>query len=137
MNASNGAVLYNNDGGLPMTPASNTKVLTAAAALLYLGANYQFNTKISTNGTVTGKVLNGNLYVTFAGDPTLSLQNVYGLLAAIKAKGIKSIHGNVVIDETIFSGPYYALGWPQSDLAYCYAAPVQGRLSMKIVWLFR
>ncbi len=128
LNADTGKILYNEDGINLMTPASNTKVLTAAAAFLYLGPNYQFITKVSTNGTLAGKVLNGNLYVSFSGDPSLSIQDVYGLMKALKAKGIDSIHGNVILDESVFSGPYYGLGWPQDDLAYCYAAPVAGSI---------
>ncbi len=124
LNADTGQVLYNNNGGDPMTPASNTKVMTAAAALLYLGPSYQFITKVSTDGQVAGKILNGNLYITFSGDPTLTTQNIYSMMQSLRSQGITSIHGNVVLDDTLFTGPYYGLGWPQSDLAYCYAAPV-------------
>lgn len=128
MNADTGSVLFNQGASNPMIPASNTKVLTAAAAYLYLGPGYTFPTTLSTNGTISGKVLNGNLYITFGGDPSLTTQDIYGLLRAIKAQGISSIHGNVIIDESVFSGPYYGLGWPQDDLAYCYAAPVSGSI---------
>lgn len=128
MNADTGQTLFNSDGTNPMIPASNTKVMTAAAGFLYLGTGYQFITEVSTGGTVKNKVLNGNLYVTFSGDPTLSSADIYALMKAVKLKGISSVHGNVVIDETVFSGPYYGLGWPQDDLAYCYAAPVGGSI---------
>lgn len=127
-NADTGKTLFNYNGNDPMTPASNTKVMTAAASFLYLGPNYQFVTTASTSGKVVGTALNGNLYITFSGDPTLSSQDIYALIDAVKAKGIRSIHGNVIIDQTIFSGPYYGLGWPQDDLAYCYAAPVAGAI---------
>lgn len=128
LNPDIGRTLYSSDGTNPMIPASNTKVLTAAASYLYLGPDYDFTTLVSTNGTVAGNVLKGNLYITFSGDPTLTTQDIYGLLKAVKAQGISSIHGNVIIDESVFSGPYYGLGWPQDDLAYCYAAPVAGSI---------
>jgi len=127
-NADTGRVLYNDDGSHPMTPASNTKVMTATAAMLYLGPNYHFVTSLSTSGSVSKGVINGNLYVKFSGDPTLKTKEVYALFKALHAKGIRSIHGKVVLDETVFSGPYYGLGWPQDDLAYCYAAPVAGSI---------
>lgn len=126
-NAMTGKVLYNSDGNHPMTPASNTKVMTAAAAYLYLGSTDTFVTSINSNASL-GKTINGNVYVKFSGDPTLSTQDLYALAQSLKQQGVTTINGNVVLDQTIFSGPYYGLGWPQDDLAYCYAAPVAGAI---------
>src|SRR5262249_44775385 len=101
----------------------------AAAALLYLGPKFKYVTKVSTDGKVIGWTLNGNLYLIFNGDPTLTAQDVSALMKSLKAhSGIKVINGNVILDETVFSGPYYGLGWPQDDLAFCYAAPVAGSI---------
>ncbi len=127
-NAATGKLLYSYNGNTPMTPASNTKVMTSSAAFLYLGPNYHFVTSVVTTGKVQKNVLTGNVYVVFSGDPTLTTQDVYTLFKAVRAAGITSIHGNVIIDQTVFSGPYYGLGWPQDDLAYCYAAPVAGAI---------
>lgn len=126
-NASTGQVLYNSDGSHAMTPASNTKVMTAAAAYLYLGSGSTFVTSIDSNAPVS-QTINGNVYVKFSGDPTLSTKDVYALAQALKQRGVNTIKGNIVLDQTIFSGPYYGLGWPQDDLAYCYAAPVAGAI---------
>lgn len=127
-NADTEKVLFNSNGDSPMTPASNTKVMTAAAAYLYLGPDFNYITSVSTDGNITKNTLNGNLYITFSGDPTLSSPDIDALIKTVRAKGITRIHGNIIIDETVFSGPYYGLGWPQDNLAYCYAAPVAGSI---------
>jgi len=126
-NADTGRVLYNNNGSSPMTPASTTKVFTSAAAYLYLGPNYQYATSISTKAPLAN-TLKGNLYVSFSGDPTLSSLDINNLIQQLKQKGVNTIAGNVVVDQRAFNGPYYGLGWPQDDLAYCYAAPISAAI---------
>lgn len=122
--AATGKVLYNYNGTHLMTPASNTKVLTSAATYLYLGPNGTFTTSLNGATPVVGGVLQGNLYVKFTGDPTLTSADIAAMANILKIQGITRIAGNVVLDETAFSGPYYALGWSQDDLSYCYAAPI-------------
>jgi serine-type D-Ala-D-Ala carboxypeptidase/endopeptidase (penicillin-binding protein 4) len=124
---STGTVLYNQDGTRPMTPASNTKVFTAAAAYLYLGPNYHYVTELNSIATPEN-VMKGNVYMYFSGDPTLTSRDIYALVNQLKQQGVHQISGNVVIDDSVFTGPDYGLGWPQDDLAYCYAAPVGGAI---------
>lgn len=123
-NSTSGAVLYNNGGSHPMTPASTTKVFTAAAAYLYLSPTYHYVTEVDTVNPITSKVAVGNLYVVFSGDPTLTSSDVYQLIGQLKQQGITQVKGNVVVDDSLFTGPYYGLGWSQDDLAYCYGAPI-------------
>jgi D-alanyl-D-alanine carboxypeptidase/D-alanyl-D-alanine-endopeptidase (penicillin-binding protein 4) len=120
-------VLYDANGARPMTPASNTKVFTAAAAYLYLGPDYHYVTQVATAVPVT-KVMLGNIYIDFSGDPTLTSADIYALIAALKQQGVLQVRGNVVIDDSVFSGPAYGLGWAPGNLAYCYAAPVNGAI---------
>lgn len=126
-NLTSGEVLYNQNGTRPMTPASNTKVFTAAAAYLYLGPNYHYVTEIDSPISAD-KIMKGNVYMYFSGDPTLTSRDIYSLVDQLKQKGVRQISGNVVIDDSIFTGPDYGLGWPQEDLAYCYSAPVGGAI---------
>lgn len=126
-NAQTNQVLYDNKGANPMTPASNTKLLTSAAAFLYLGADQRYTTSISSSAPVA-PILNGNVYITFSGDPSLTTGAIYSMVKDLRNKGVRAVKGNIVLDETVFSGPYYGLGWSQDDLAYCYAAPVSGSI---------
>ncbi|KYJ87102.1 D-alanyl-D-alanine carboxypeptidase/D-alanyl-D-alanine endopeptidase [Sulfurovum riftiae] len=84
------------------TPASVIKVLTTYAAVLKLGFDYRWPTKFYTTGKLKGGVLNGDLLVKGFGDPTLSDKDLKSIVAQIKAKGIRKITGNIVIDRTYF-----------------------------------
>ena len=120
INANTGAVVYRRNPALAMTPASNTKVMTAAAAYLYLGPNYTYVTSMGQSGN--------NIYIKFSGDPTLTSADIFALAKSLKQAGINTVKGNVVLDQNVFSGPYYGLGWSQDDLAYCYGAPISGAI---------
>jgi D-alanyl-D-alanine carboxypeptidase/D-alanyl-D-alanine-endopeptidase (penicillin-binding protein 4) len=84
------------------TPASVIKVLTTYAAVLKLGFDYRWPTKFYTTGKIGNGVLNGDLLVKGFGDPTLSDKDIDSIAAQIKAKGIRKITGNIVIDRTYF-----------------------------------
>lgn len=126
-NLASNQVLYNLDGLRPMTPASNAKVFTAAAAYLYLGPTYHFTTEIDSTASIA-PTLKGNVYINFSGDPTLTSHDLYNLVWQLRQKGVRRINGNVVIDDSVFTGPKYGLGWSQDDYSHCYAAPVGGAI---------
>ncbi len=84
-------------------PASVIKVLSTYAAVLKLGFNYRWPTQFYTTGTLKNGVLNGDLVVKGFGDPTLSSKDLPRIVSNIKAKGIKKVTGNIVIDRTHFA----------------------------------
>ena len=88
-----------------MLPASVIKVYSAYAVLLELGYDYRWPTKFYYTGKLRNGVLHGNLVVKGFGDPTLRTADIPGIVAAIKAKGIKKIKGNIVIDRSYFTVP--------------------------------
>jgi serine-type D-Ala-D-Ala carboxypeptidase/endopeptidase (penicillin-binding protein 4) len=120
-----GAVLYQQNATRLYSPASSLKTFTAAAALLYLGPEYQFNTQVVslTNQIDSNGTLNGDLYFYFDGDPTLTRQNLAALVASLAQAGIRTIHGNVYIDDSIFDQDGYGPGWSSDEEIACYAAP--------------
>jgi len=85
------------------TPASVIKVLSTYAAVLKLGFDYRWPTQFYTVGKLKNGVLKGDLVVKGFGDPTLSTRDLKSIVANIKAKGIKKITGNIVIDRTYFN----------------------------------
>ena len=85
------------------TPASVIKVLSTYAAVLKLGFDYRWPTQFYTVGKLENGVLKGDLVVKGFGDPTLSTRDLKSIVANIKAKGIKKITGNIVIDRTYFN----------------------------------
>ena len=89
----------------PMSPASTMKLATTRAALDLLGPNHRWTTEIYYDGEIRQGKLFGNLYLSTAGDPTMSIEKLWRLLSHIKARGITSIDGDAVIDRSIYRIP--------------------------------
>jgi D-alanyl-D-alanine carboxypeptidase/D-alanyl-D-alanine-endopeptidase (penicillin-binding protein 4) len=85
------------------TPASVIKVLTTYAAVLKLGFDYRWPTQFYTAGSLKNGVLHGDLLIKGFGDPTLSEKDLPTIVSRIKAKGIRKITGNIVIDRSYFN----------------------------------
>jgi D-alanyl-D-alanine carboxypeptidase/D-alanyl-D-alanine-endopeptidase (penicillin-binding protein 4) len=86
-----------------LKPASTMKILTAGASLEILGPNYRFDTQILSNAPVQNHALKGSLYLKANGDPSFKSNDLYLFLADLQKKGIKSIQGNIVIDDSKYS----------------------------------
>jgi len=99
----NGKELASLNANTVRSPASVIKVLTTYAAVLKLGFDYRWPTEVYTNGSIKNGVLNGDLIVKGYGDPTLSTKDLKSMVANIKAKGIRKVTGNIVIDRSYFS----------------------------------
>lgn len=124
-----GDTLFTRNVHQPLTPASTMKVLTAEAALIYLGPNYRFSTQLLTDAkTVKNGILQGNLYVVFSGDPTLTTSDLAGLLLALREEQINAIAGNVYIDSTAYDQSFYGPGWLRQDKANAYGAPISASI---------
>lgn len=88
-----------------MNPASVIKLLTTYSALEALGPAYQWKTEIYTNGTLKGDRLTGDLIIKGYGDPTVTLETFWLWLRDLRARGIREIRGNLVIDRSFFDIP--------------------------------
>jgi D-alanyl-D-alanine carboxypeptidase/D-alanyl-D-alanine-endopeptidase (penicillin-binding protein 4) len=86
-----------------LNPASTIKLLTTFAALDQLGPAYQWATEIYADGTLTGDVLNGNLVLKGYGDPRLTLENFWLMLRNLRARGVREIRGDLVLDRSYFT----------------------------------
>ncbi|NIP95205.1 MAG: D-alanyl-D-alanine carboxypeptidase/D-alanyl-D-alanine-endopeptidase, partial [Akkermansiaceae bacterium] len=65
---SDGGVVYAREPDLPLVPASNQKVLTAAAALSYWGPAHRFVTRIESDRPPDATGVVGELCVRGGGD---------------------------------------------------------------------
>lgn len=117
-------VLYQHNSDDLFMPASVNKLFVAVASLDYLKSDYHFETRLRTNGKIDQGVLNGDLYVQFSGDPTLSDRQFVDLLNQLKILGINQINGQVYLDNTVYGSASYAPGWLLHDLIFGYAAPL-------------
>ena len=86
-----------------LNPASTIKLLTTFAALDQLGPAYRWTTEIYTDGTLAGDVLNGNLIIKGYGDPRLTLENFWLMLRNLRARGVRDIRGDLLLDRSYFA----------------------------------
>jgi len=118
-------------------PASTTKLFTVYAGLKYLGNNFKYITSISADNLVKGSASDGNIYIQFSGDPTLSYNDIKHMLRHV---GVKEIKGNLVINDSLFGDHRTSpggFGW--DDQPFCYAAPksaiiIDGNCSEAKMW---
>ena len=90
-----------------LNPASSMKLVATYAGLEMLGPAYTWNTDIATDGTLTQDVLTGNLYLKGSGDPKLTLENFWLLLRGLRARGVRDIRGDLVLDRRLFAEESY------------------------------
>jgi serine-type D-Ala-D-Ala carboxypeptidase/endopeptidase (penicillin-binding protein 4) len=100
-----GRLLFGQNPDTPRSPASTIKVVTTFAALDLLGPAYTWHTRASTRGALRGGVLDGELILQGGGDPYMTLERWWSFAGALRAKGLKTIRGDIVIDNTAFSLP--------------------------------
>lgn len=110
LNANAPLVLHNDH--VPRNPASTMKLVTTWTALKLLGPAYTWKTEVWTRGTVANGVLQGDLILKGFGDPFLTDEAFWQLLHDVQLKGVKSITGNLVVDNSFFSLP------PQDPAAF-------------------
>lgn len=88
--------------GVPMNPASVMKLVTTYAALDRLGPAYRWKTEVYVDGDLRNGVLSGHLLLKGGGDPKLNLESFWTLLRALRAKGLREIRGDLVLDRSRF-----------------------------------
>jgi D-alanyl-D-alanine carboxypeptidase/D-alanyl-D-alanine-endopeptidase (penicillin-binding protein 4) len=88
-------------------PASVMKLVTTDAALELLGPTYVWKTRAYTDGILNDGVLTGDLIIKGGGDPKLVLENFWLFLRQLRARGIKDIRGNLVLDRSFFAETVY------------------------------
>ena len=87
----------------PMNPASTMKIVTTLVGLDVLGPAYTWQTTFASNGRLQGGVLGGALYVKGSGDPKLTSESLQAIVTALRARGIREINGDLVIDRSRFA----------------------------------
>jgi hypothetical protein len=107
---SDGRTLFSRNATKLMNPASNVKLVTTAAALWHLGANYRFKTVAYRDGALVGDKVQGNLWIEGFGDPTLTDEQLFGLVNEIALHGIAEVK-DLVIDDTFFDAVNEGPGW--------------------------
>ena len=126
----NAETLYSLNASQFMVPASNQKLLTAAVAAERLGWDFRFTTRVLATGPLSEDgTLSGDVIIVGNGDPTINPRHPErwrafdDWAAALKARGVKIIHGSLIGDDNAFAEPGWGVGWAWDNLQYGYGAP--------------
>ena len=127
VNTADDSVLFERNAKQRFTPASTLKIVTAAAALHYLGPTHRFITDllIDEPDRLHPSVIR-NIYLRGSGDPSLLDADLLALTAALRQQGVVAIGGDLVVDDSAFDNQPWARGWMWDDLAEGYASPIGG-----------
>jgi D-alanyl-D-alanine carboxypeptidase/D-alanyl-D-alanine-endopeptidase (penicillin-binding protein 4) len=131
VNSKTGGVVYSKNSSVGLSAASSQKVITAVTAFELLGKDYKFKTELGYNGEMKDGMLNGNLFVVGYGDPTLGSWRYPTTKADVVLKrwvnelaraGIKTINGDIYLDDSEFSFQPIPGGWIWDDIGNYYGA---------------
>jgi D-alanyl-D-alanine carboxypeptidase/D-alanyl-D-alanine-endopeptidase (penicillin-binding protein 4) len=130
--AESGTEVFGRRAGEPFVLASNTKILTTAAALEVLGPGAFLETGLRLRGTVAGGVLTGDLAVVGGGDPLFSWRlpggDPYavfrGWAATLRRRGVERVAGDLYLDHGLFGDPNRNPDWDPDKYLKWYQVPV-------------
>lgn len=89
--------------GVSRHPASVAKLLTTAAGLLRMGADYRWETRFYVDNLPDANgVVNGNLYIVGGGDPFLVQERFEAMVQDLRGLGLRHITGNIVMDNSLY-----------------------------------
>jgi PBP4 family serine-type D-alanyl-D-alanine carboxypeptidase len=106
--------LYSLNNKLLLRPASNMKLLTSAAGILFL-KDYSFTTTIMYTGEVANNRLLGDLYIRGGCDPAFSSDDLDSLILNLRAYGIHEITGGIYADVSFKDDMIWGRGWMWDD----------------------
>jgi D-alanyl-D-alanine carboxypeptidase/D-alanyl-D-alanine-endopeptidase (penicillin-binding protein 4) len=139
-----GRPLYGRNQERLFIPASNTKLVIAAAATVMLGPDFTVRTSVYGAGPLVDGELHGDLVLYGRGDPTFSRRCYHidetrpgacdtdpaakfrDLARQLRERGVRRIAGDLVGDGSYFDGELVHPAWETYDLNWWYAAPVSG-----------
>jgi D-alanyl-D-alanine carboxypeptidase/D-alanyl-D-alanine-endopeptidase (penicillin-binding protein 4) len=122
-------LLYSRNANQPLIPASNMKLVTTAAAVKYLGPNFEYTTKVGLSGD--------SLVVLGSGDPLLGDKDtdsrydrpngwvIEKIARAVRDRGVREIN-DIIVDTTVFDDQRVHPGWLARDLNKWYACEIGG-----------
>ena len=130
-----GNVIFDKNSQLGLAPASCQKVITSVTAFELLGKAFQYKTYIGYDGKINKGILEGNLYVSGRGDPSLGSDRwnrtagpviLKRILSILQKNKIQSVAGGLVCDDISFTNEPLPNGWVWEDIGNYYGAGAWG-----------
>jgi len=112
----NGREIFTYNADKFFVPASCNKLLTASAALYWLGPDYRFKTVLLSDSS-------NNLYLIASGDPSMTVGDLSELLDRLKVKG-DSAWNSILLVDIVYDTISQGTGWMWDDRPYYYQAPI-------------
>ncbi len=125
LSLSDGSVVFARNADELLNPASNVKLVTAAASLARLGPDFRFETEFFLDGAPSERP---RLYVRGKGDPTMTTERLYQVAGELKHLGLREV-SDIVLDDSYFDAERLAPGFEQETTDRPYTAPT-GALSL-------
>ncbi|MBE2998330.1 D-alanyl-D-alanine carboxypeptidase/D-alanyl-D-alanine-endopeptidase [Nocardiopsis sp. HNM0947] len=119
-----GEVLYGDETGAQLMPASNMKMFTAAAALEALGPDHTFETRVVAENADGAPSSVEDLHLVGGGDPTLSADDIDTLAAEVADAGVEVVEGDLLADDSRFDGERLVDDWWEEDEPFAYGAQI-------------
>jgi len=99
MRASDGEVLFSHNVDARFNPASNTKMLTTAAAMAYLGPDWRYRTSLYGPPADSDGVVHGDVVLRGSGDPSLTATDLGDLARDLARSGVTKIEGDLYAES--------------------------------------
>ena len=124
-----GKTIYSNHPDRLMSPASNSKLYTGALALDTLGGDYRISTPVyATIPPDDFGRIQGDLIISGRGDPSWKAANFWDnftpFISVLTNAGVRSVNGDLVVDDTFFKGPPTGSSWCLDDLQESFGAEI-------------
>ena len=128
-----GRVVAERNPHMVLSPASNMKLFTTAAAIDMLKPGFEVTTAVYARGEVDASgTLSGDLKIVGRGDPTIGGRFHDGSATAViqqwaadlKKAGVKTITGDLIFEFGYFDTEYIHPTWPADQLVAWYEAPI-------------
>ena len=122
-----GSVMASHNSGVPLIPASILKSVTTATLLEHAGIDWRYHTRVYIDGPTDMGILRGNLIAVGCCDPSLNsgvdpmgediIDEITEMLLYL---GINRIEGDIIIDESDYSGAPRPASWQAADFKKSY-----------------
>jgi D-alanyl-D-alanine carboxypeptidase/D-alanyl-D-alanine-endopeptidase (penicillin-binding protein 4) len=134
-----GRTVFERNANRLFLPASNAKLFTTALALVRLGPDYRFQTRVLGDRTPGADGCVESLRLVGGGDPNLSgrairyrrdapsgdpLGAIEDLASQVAARGVRCVSADIVGEDTAYVWQPYGEGWDVDDPIWDYGAPV-------------